>query len=500
MIITAKEAAKLITDGCTVGVAGMGLSGWCEEIAREIAALYKETGHPRDLTMRQGSAMGDWRERGMTVLGIEGLITRWSAAHIGSAFAMNELVRLNKMQCHCLPQGVIVNLWREIAAGRPGLFTKVGLGTFVDPRVEGGRMNECTTDELVEVTEINGEEYLFYKSFPLHVALVRGTVADEKGNISFVNESVINEGLALAQAAKNSGGVVIAQVEYLAKADSLNPKDVKIPGILVDHIVVATTKDACWQAEGVYYEPAFSGQIKKPLQSLPPVPFGERKIIARRCAMELKRGNTVNLGVGISSDVANIVSEEGYVDAITLTTESGSVGGVPASLPNFGSSYNAECNLEHGSMFDFIDGGGLDITILGMGEADQFGNVNVSKLGLKLTGPGGFINITRSTKRIVFCGTLTGKGGMKKMVGNVQQITFSGRHTAPEQEILYVTERCVFKLIDGVMTLTEIAPGLDVEKDIISQMDFTPRISPELKTMDASIFDEVWGKLGEYID
>lgn len=513
-IITATQAAELIKDGVTVGVGGMGLSGWPEEIAQAIAENYRKTGHPCNLNMKQGSAMGDWRERGMTVLGIEGLITRWSAAHIGSAFAMNELVKQGKMQCHCLPQGAIVNLWREIAAGRPGLLSKVGLGTFVDPRIEGGKMNKETTDELVELVEFDGEEYLFFKSFPLNVALLRGTTADENGNITFEHESVINEGLAIAEAAHNSGGIVIVQVEFLAQAGTLNPKDVRIPGILVDYVVPATKQEACWQAEGVYFEPAFSGQIKKPLSTIAPLPLSERKVIARRCAMELRRGDVVNLGVGMATDVSNIVTEEGYIHDITLTSEAGAVGGVPSPLPNFGSSYNPEANMEHGAMFDFIDGGGLDITVLGMGEADRHGNVNVSKFGPRLTGPGGFINITQATNRLIFCGTfmnkaeckienselcITQQGNARKFLKEVEQITFSGKYARPEQKVLYVTERGVFQLIDSVMTLIEIAPGIDLEKDILSQMDFKPAVCPNLKTMDSGLFCESWGGLGKSI-
>lgn len=347
--ITAQEAAKLIPDGATVGIAGMGLSGWAEEIGRAIRDSYRETGHPRDLTLKQGCAMGDWKTRGVTVLGEAGpgLVTNWSAAHIGSAFSLNEQVQAGQIKCHCLPQGVIINLWREIAAGRPGLITKVGLGTFVDPRVEGGRMNPETTEDACELIEFDGEEYLFYKSFPLDVAILRGTTADEKGNISFEHESVMNEGLAVASAAKNSGGIVIVQVEYLAQAGTLNPKDVAIPGIMVDYVVQATDKDCCWQTEGVYYEPAFSGQIKKPLSQLPVLGLSPRKVICRRCAMELEPGAIVNLGVGIPADVASVVAESGCLDAVTITAEAGGIGGVPAALPNFGSNYNAEAIISH---------------------------------------------------------------------------------------------------------------------------------------------------------
>lgn len=512
--LTAREAAAKIPDGATIGVAGMGLSGWPEEVAQEIANHFRETGHPCGLNIKQGSTMGDWHERGITRLGVEGLISKWSAAHIGSAFALCGLASANKIQCHCLPQGVIVNLWREIAAHRPGLITRVGLGTFVDPRVEGGRMNECTKENVAELIEFQGEEYLFYKSFPLDVALLRGTTADEDGNITFDKESVINEGLAVAQAAKNSGGIVIVQVEYAAKRGTLHPKSVKIPGILVDYVVVATKKEASWQTEGVYYEPSFNGEIKIPVEMIPKLPLTERKIIARRCAMELCKGNIVNLGVGMASDVANIVAEEGYSDVITLTGEAGAVGGVPASLPNFGSSYNPQAIIEHGAMFDLIDGGGIDVTCLGLGQADKYGNINVSKFGKRLIGPGGLINITCSAKKVIFCGTFMDKakieiidgkikvaeeGIRKKFLDQVEQITFAGKYKKPEQKVLYVTERCVFELIDGAMTILEIAPGIDLKEDILLHMDFVPNVSPELKIMDSAIFQQSWNGLGSTI-
>ena len=534
--ITAQEAAKQIPDGATVGIAGMGLSGWPEEVACAIRDRFRETGHPCSLELHQGSAMGDWGygnqflgwdrtrrpdgpdtahgNRGVTRLGEAGvgLVTKWSGAHVGSAFTLRDLAAQDKLECHCLPQGVAVNLWREIAAGRPGLFTKVGLGTFVDPRVEGGRMNRCTRDNVAELVEVNGEEYLFFKSFPLHVALLRGTVADEKGNISFMHESVINEGLAVAQAAHNSGGIVIVQVEYVTKAETLNPKDVKIPGILVDYVVQATDPMACWQAEGVYWEPSFSGQIRRPTKAIPPLPLTERKVIARRCAMEVPAGAVLNLGVGMSADVGSIVAEEGCLDRVTMAAESGMIGGVMCALPNFGSSYNPECTLEHNATFDLIDGGGLDMTCLGLGECDAAGNVNVSKFGPRLTGPGGFIDITNATPKVVFCGTFMGKakyavgdgkltilqeGTIQKFVKNVEQITFAGQYAKPGQEVLYVTERCVFQLMDGKMTLIEIAPGIDLEKDVLAHMGFTPAVSPNLKTMDPALFQETWGGLAQ---
>ena len=534
--ITAQEAAKLIPDGATVGVAGMGLSGWAEEIACAMRDSFRETGHPCGLHLKQGSALGDWgygnafvgwnrskREggpdkehgnRGATRLGEAGpgLVKKWTSAHIGSAFTLCDQARNNELESYCLPQGVIINLWREIGAGRPGLLTKVGLGTFVDPRVEGGRMNQCAKDELVKVVNFEGEEYLFYPGFKVDVAILRGTIADENGNISFARESVINEGFAVANATKNSGGIVIVQVEYLAKKETLPAKDIKIPGTLVDYVVQARDPKSCWQAEGDYWEPSFSGEIRKPLTSIEPLPFDERKVICRRCAMELKAGDLINLGVGMPADIAKVVNEEGLIDQVTMSTESGMVGGVPSALPSFGSAYNPEAIITPNEMFDLISGGGLNMTCLGIGEIDKDGNNNVSRMGSRLTGPGGFIDISSNTPKVIFAGTLVGKakvkvgdgkleileeGTIQKFVDQVGQITFSGQYAPDGQEVLYVTERAVFKLIDHKLTLIEIAPGIDLEKDVLGQMGFRPEISPDLKTMDPALFEEHWGKLGE---
>lgn len=537
--ITAREAAALIPDGATVGLAGMGLSGWAEEIACAVRDSYRETGHPKGLNLKQGSALGDWgygnafvgwnrskREggpdtdhgaRGATRFGEAGpgLVNKWTSAHVGSAFTLCDQARNNELESYCLPQGVIINLWREIGAGRPGLLTKVGLGTFVDPRVEGGRMNACAKDEVVKLVEFQGEEYLFYPSFPVDVCLLRGTIADENGNISFARESVINEGFAVANATKNSGGIVIVQVEYLAKKETLPAKDIKIPGKLVDYVVVARDPKSCWQAEGDYWEPAFSGEIRKPLTSIESLPLDERKVICRRCAMELKKGDLINLGVGMPADIAKVVNEEGLIDQVTMSTESGMVGGVPSALPSFGSAYNPEAIITPNEMFDLISGGGLSMTCLGIGEVDKDGNNNVSRMGSRLTGPGGFIDISSNTPKVIFAGTLVGKakvkveggklevleeGTIRKFVDQVGQITFSGQYAPDDQEVLYITERAVFKLIDHKLTLTEIAPGLDLEKDVLGQMGFRPAIAPELKTMDPAIFQETWGGLGAYLD
>ena len=535
--ITAKEAAELIPDGATVAISGMGLSGWAEEIGCAVRDRYKETGHPKGIHLKQNSAMGDWgvgqmfigwdknkreapdREhgaRGATRFGEAGpgLVRKWTSAHVGSCFSLNDLASKNELESYCLPQGVTINLWREIAAGRPGLITKTGLGTFVDPRVEGGRMNEAAKDEIVKVIEFEGEEYLFYPSFKCDVALLRGTIADENGNITFSHESVINEGLSIATATKNRGGIVIVQVEYLAKKETLDPKEVRIPGVLVDYVVQAKDPMSCWQTEGTYWEPAFSGQIKKPMNAIEPLPMDERKVICRRCAMELKKGDLINLGVGVPADMAKVIAEEGLIDEVTMSTESGMVGGVPAALPNFGSSYNPEMIMTPHEMFDLIDGGGLSVTCLGIGEIDKDGNNNVSRMGRRRIGPGGFIDITAATPKVIFAGTFTGKaewktgdgkmtivkeGTIRKFVEKVGQITFAGQYAPDSQEVLYVTERAVFRLIDHKVTLVEIAPGVDLQKDVLDQMDFVPEIAKDLKTMEEGIFHEKWGGLGKHM-
>lgn len=517
-IKTADEVAALIPDGSTVGISGFGLAGWAEEVGQAIEKRFLEVGHPSNITCVQGCAIGDWKEAGTTRLGHEGLIKRWIGALIGPSHNISKLIVENKIEAYNLPQGVIVQLWREIAAKRPGLLTKVGLGTYVDPRIEGAKMTTLTTEDIVKVVDFEDEEWLFYKTFPVDVAIIRGTVADENGNLTMDKEGVLVEALPLAQATKNSGGIVIAQVESIVKANSLHPKKVKVPGILVDYIVVATNPmKNHWQTEGLYYNPAFSGDIKVPLGSIQELSLDERKIIARRASMELETGAIVNLGVGMPTDIAAIAAEENASDMITLTTEAGGIGGVPSGLPHFGHSYNGEAMVEHHAQFDFYDGGGIDVAFLGLAQTDKDGNVNVSKFRGRPNGCGGFINITQNSKKVVFCGAFTAgglkvdvkdgqllivqEGKAKKFLEQVEQITFSGKYAQQiKQPVLYVTERAVFTLEEGQMTIIEIAPGIDLEKDVLALMDFKPRISPDLKRMPSEIFQPVWGKLKETIE
>ena len=516
-LITADQAAALIKDGMTVATTGFGLAGWAEEIAEALEKRFTESGAPRNLTLVHASATGDWHDRGTVRIGYEGLIKRWIGAHIGSSATMSKLVSENRIEGYCLPQGVIVQLYREMAAKRPGVLTKVGMGTFVDPRLDGGKMNAVTKEDIVQLVEFDGDQWLYYKTFPIDIAIVRATTADENGNLTTEKESVMLELLELAQAVKNNGGMVIAQVEYLAKAGSLHPRDVKVPGILVDHIVVATDPRCCWQTEGLYFNPVFCGDIKVPLESIPELPLTERKLIARRAAMELVPDAIVNLGVGIPSDVAAVGAEERVSELMTFTTEAGGIGGVPASLPHFGQSYNGEAVIGHANQFDFYDGGGLDVAFLGLAQVDKAGNVNVSKFKGRAMGPGGFINVSQGDKKVVYCGTFTA-GGLKvaiengtlsilqegknqKFIDQVEQVSFSGAYAAKTgQTVVYVTERAVFTLADGQVTLIEIAPGIDLDKDVLALMDFKPQISPHLKQMPAGIFQPKWGQLRQIIE
>jgi propionate CoA-transferase len=519
-VISVEQAAALIPDDVTISSPIIGLAGWPEEIGRAIAKRYEETGHPKGLTLVCGSAMGNHKDKGPHVIGLEGLITRYIGAHTHGSPNIGALIQNNKILAYCFPQGVVVQQLREIAAKRTGMLTKVGLGTFVDPRIEAGKMNELTRSapDLNEVVTFAGEEYIWYKTFPIHVGLIRGTKADERGNISMEKEGANLEALQVAQAARNCGGFTIAQVEYLAKAGTLHAKTIQVPGVLVDYIVVARNPQE-WhmQSEGIYYQPAFSGDVVMPLGALPKLPFDERLFILRRATLELTEKSVVNLGIGIPDRLATVAAHEGVTDMLTLTTEVGGVGGVPAGWPNFGMTYNAEAFVCHPNMFDWYDGGGIDLAFLGLGEVDKFGNVNVSKFNGRPIGCGGFINITTASKKVVFCGTFT-TGGLKvtavdgkvkilqegnhlKFIDHVEQITFSGKYAAKNKKpILYVTERGVFTLDEKGLTLIEIAPGIDLEKDILAYMEFKPRIAPDLKSMPEEIFYPEWGKLKQHIE
>ncbi len=510
-VITPQQAAALIKDGSTVALSGFGLACVNEETLIAVEQRFLAEAAPRDLTVVHASAVGNRRDKGMSHWGHRGLIKRWIGGIAIASPGLAKLIQEDGCQAYNLPQGVITQLYREIAAKRPGVITKVGLGTFVDPRVEGARMSPSSTDDVVQVIELAGEEWLFYPSFPVDVALIRGTVADEHGNLTLEHEGLKLEVLPIAQAARNSGGIVIAQVESIAAAGSLDPNLVKVPGILVDYLVVSQPENH-FQTENTHYNPSFSGQLRVPLEAITPIPLSERKVIARRSAMELRPGAVLNLGVGIPCDVGTVAAEEGISDQIMLTTEAGAIGGVPAGLKDFGHAYNPEALVDMHSQFDFYDGGGLDCAVLGLAQADRHGNVNVSKFNGRVAGCGGFIDICQSAKTLIFAGTFTAgglevevaggevkvvtEGKARKFLRDVEQITFSGTYAAQRgQRVLYVTERAVLQLVDGVMTVIEVAPGIDLQRDVLDRMDFTPAVSPTLSPMPAGLFREVWGEL-----
>lgn len=510
-VITPQQAAALIKDGSTVALSGFGLACVNEETLIAVEQRFLAEAAPRDLTVVHASAVGNRRDKGMSHWGHRGLIKRWIGGIAIASPGLAKLIQEDGCQAYNLPQGVITQLYREIAAKRPGVITKVGLGTFVDPRVEGARMSPSSTDDVVQVIELAGDEWLFYPAFPVDVALIRGTVADEHGNLTLEHEGLKLEVLPIAQAARNSGGIVIAQVESIAAAGSLDPNLVKVPGILVDYLVVSQPENH-FQTENTHYNPSFSGQLRVPLEAITPIPLSERKVIARRSAMELRPGAVLNLGVGIPCDVGTVAAEEGISDQIMLTTEAGAIGGVPAGLKDFGHAYNPEALVDMHSQFDFYDGGGLDCAVLGLAQADRHGNVNVSKFNGRVAGCGGFIDICQSAKTLIFAGTFTAgglevevaggevkvvtEGKAHKFLLDVEQITFSGTYAAQRgQRVLYVTERAVLQLVDGVMTVIEVAPGIDLQRDVLDQMDFTPAVSPTLSPMPAGLFREVWGEL-----
>ncbi|KAF1697637.1 acyl CoA:acetate/3-ketoacid CoA transferase [Pseudoxanthomonas koreensis] len=492
--VSAADAVRLVRDGDTVATGGFVGIGFPENLAVALEQRFLDEGHPRDLTLVYAAGQGDGRGRGLNHLAHEGLVSRVIGGHWGLVPGLQKLAVDNRIEAWNLPQGVISHLFRDIAAGKPGQVTRVGLGTFVDPRHGGGRLNARTTEERVKLLQIDGEDYLYYPTFPVHVALVRATTADLDGNLTMEREALTLEALSIAMAAHNSGGIVIAQVERIAENGSLPPRQVKIPGTLVDAVVLAERPEYHQQTFAVPYDPAYSSELRVPAASVAPMSPGPRKTIARRAAQELRPNDIVNLGIGMPEGVAAVVAEERITDLITLTTEPGTIGGIPAGGLSFGAAVNAQAVIDQPYQFDFYDGGGLDIAVLGMAQVDAEGNINVSRFGTRLAGAGGFINISQNARRLVFVGSFqagSGEAAVRKFVQQVEHRTFSAHEALRRgQPVLYVTERCVFGLHGSGLELLEIAPGIDLERDILAHMDFRPRIAGHLRTMDPALSGE----------
>jgi propionate CoA-transferase len=501
--VTADEAVQLVRSDDTLLIGGSG-GGHAvpEALLAALGRRFLAEGSPTKITTVHPVGLGDGANLGAGHLAHEGLLKRVITGTFVNSPKISDLSIAEKIEGYTLPQGALSLLMREVAAGRPGLLTRTGLHTFVDPRHGGGRQSKCAKEDLVELVQFRGEDYLFFKSMHFDVCFLRGTTADEDGNITMEEEACFLDMLSQAQATRRCGGVVIAQVKRMARSGTLPAKLVKIPGILIDLVVVDPEQRQTYET---YYSPSYAGELKIPLADIPALPLDARKIVARRGALELFPGAVCNLGSGISTGIANVAAEEDVLDDICLTNEQGLIGGAPASGNEAGASRNYTALIDQPYQFDFYDGGGLDIAFLSFAEIDEAGNVNVSRFSGRIIGPGGFINISQNAKAVVFGGTFTaGKskiswpngqtrierdGSGKKFVKSVEQITYSGTFGRErKQRVLYVTERAVFRLgADGV-ELIEIAPGIDLERDIFAHMGFKPRVVPNLATMDARLF------------
>jgi propionate CoA-transferase len=502
-IVSAAEAVAVIQSGDTVSVAGFVGIGTPDELLIALETRFRETGEPRDLTLVFAAAPGDGRDKGLNRIAHPGLVRRAVGGHWGLVPKLSALAMDNQIEAYNLPLGCISQLYRDIAAHRAGLLSRVGLRTFVDPRQDGGKLNARTTEDLVELLLVGGKEYLLYKAFPINVALIRGTTSDTEGNITMEREALTLDALAAAMAAHNSGGLVVCQVERIAQEGSLDARRVQVPGVLVDCVVLADLENHK-QTYAVAHNGAFSGQIRVPMDRVATLPLDDRKIIARRAALELPPGGVVNLGIGMPEGVAAVAAEEKVLRYVTLTAEPGVIGGMPQGGLNFGAALNPSAVIQQNQQFDFYDGGGLDLAVLGLAQTDAMGNVNVSKFGTRLAGAGGFINISQNARKLVLAGCFTAgglvvavedgklrivhEGRERKFIERVEHITFSGEFAGENgQSVLYVTERCVFRRTAEGMELVEVAPGIDIDGDILAHMDFRPIIKAPV-LMDSRLF------------
>lgn len=500
-IVTFDKAVSYIHDGDTVVIGGSG-GGHAipEALIVALEQRYLKENNPKNITLLHPVGVGDNVSQGVGHLAKPGLVKRIVTGALVNSPAFQIRAEEDTVEAYTLPQGALSELMREMAAGRPGLFSQVGLHTFVDPRIDGGRQSKSATEDLVELKIIDGKEWIFYKPYNVDIAFLRGSTSDEDGNVTMEKEAVFGEMLSMAQATRRNGGIVIAQVARIAQRGTLPAKNVKIPGMLVDLVVVDPNQRQTYQMD---YSPAYAGELKVPLNEITPLPLDPRKIIARRAALELTPGAICNLGSGVSTGIATIAAEEGIVDSIVLTNEQGLIGGMPSS--DAGAAINYTSIVDQPYQFDFYDGGGLDLAFLSFAQVDSLGNVNVSRFNGRIIGIGGFINISQCAKKVIFSGTFTSghlemswpdgktviqvEGKHKKFPGKVEQISYSGPFAQERgQEALYITERAVFRRTSAGLELVEIAPGVDLEHDILALMDFRPQISSDLKLMDARLF------------
>ena len=503
-IVEPADAVAVVHARDTVASVGYGGNGTPDQLFHALEQRFLETGTPSELTLVFSTGQGDMKDKGLNRLGHEGLIRRVIGGYFGLSPRIERLIVDNRIEAYNLPEGVMTQLYRDIGARKPGTLSRVGLGTYIDPRQGGGRMNARTTEDIVRVMQIDGEDFLFYQAFPINVALIRGTTADPDGNVTTERESLALENLALAIAARNSGGIVIAQVERIAAEGSLDARMVRVPGVLVDCVVQAEPEHHM-QTYGTQFSPGLSGELRLPLERPVAAELSDRKVIARRAVLELTPNSVINIGVGsIPDQVPLVAGEERVQDLLTLAVDSGVIGGVPMSGLDFGAAVNYQAVIDHATAFDFIDGGGLDVAFLGFGECDGRGNVNASRFGNRAPGCGGFIDISQNAKKLVFMATFN-SGGLEvavedgkvrivkegrapKFVERIGQITFSADYAVRiAQEVLYVTERCVFRLEADGLALVEVAPGIDIERDILAQLPFHPTVR-EPRTMNAAVF------------
>lgn len=507
--ISAKEVAKKIKNNSVVATGGFVGIGVAEEILTEIENYYLENKRPTNLTLIYAAGQGDGKDKGLNHLAHEGMVSKVIGGHWGLAPKLGTLALENKIQGYNLPQGVISHMFRDIASGKKGTISKIGIGTFVDLQLQGGKVNEVTTEEIVKDISIEGERYLYFKApSKIDFAILRGTLSDEDGNISLEKEALTLESLALAMATRNSGGKIAVQVEKKVKNGSINPKLVGIPSIFVDYVVVCSDAKYHHQTFGTEYDETFVNSSILVNDLKKKSALDERKIIARRCAMFLSKDDKIlNYGIGMPEGIAEVLKDGNQEHLFTPTVEPGAIGGTPAGGLSFGASVTPQAIIDQPYQFDFYDGGGLDVAFLGLAQCDSSGDINVSKFGPKIAGCGGFINISQNAKKVVFCGTFTAggleieikddqikiitEGKNKKFIKKVEQITFSSKTAnLNNQPVYYVTERAVFKLSKDGLELIEIAPGIDLEKDVLKNMEFKPIISPELKLMDKRIFED----------